>query len=148
MKKLTSIIVLTGSLAWVWTVYARDIKRFFPIADAMADKDLQAKLDESTKTSFGKENTPQGLKILRSEVGRGKVALRGKTNEAACNTAFISALVDLQQRAKQAGANAIVTIVSYYKSVEMASATEFECHEGSGYMAVALKGNFVKINDS
>jgi hypothetical protein len=45
------------------------------------------------------------------------------------------------------GANAVINIISYYKNVEVSSTTEFECHEGSGYMAVALKGDFVKMAD-
>lgn len=40
--------------------------------------------------------------------------------------------------------NAVVNIISYYKKVEMPSATEFECHAGSG-AHVFLKGDLAKI---
>ena len=40
--------------------------------------------------------------------------------------------------------NAVVNIISYYKKVEMSSATEFECHAGSG-AHVYLKGDLAKI---
>jgi len=50
----------------------------------------------------------------------------------------------LQKRAKKLSANAVVNIISYYKKVEMSSATEFECHAGSG-THVFLNGDLAKI---
>ena len=147
MEKATPLFFLGICLATAWPVHARDIKRLLPIAAAIEAKDLQPKIDGSIKIFFGKETTREGLKTLRSDVALGRVNNRGKPDEAACNSAFISALVELQKRAKQLDATAVVNIVSYYKRVEMSSTTEFECHEGSGYMAVALRGDFVKITD-
>jgi uncharacterized protein YbjQ (UPF0145 family) len=148
MKKfMQPLIVLGIGLAMTSLAYPRDIKRHLPIGTALEAKDLQPKTDGSITMSFGKETTREGSKILRSDVALGKVTTRGKSNDSACNSAFLSALVELQKRAKQEGANAVVNIVSYYKRVEMSSTTEYECHEGSGYMAVALKGDFVKIGN-
>jgi uncharacterized protein YbjQ (UPF0145 family) len=96
---------------------------------------------------FGKEAGRDGVRVLGGDATLGRTNTRGKSVETACNAAFVSALVELQKRAKQLGANAVVNIISYYKKVEMSSTTEFECHEGSGYMAVSLKGDFVKIGD-
>jgi uncharacterized protein YbjQ (UPF0145 family) len=56
-------------------------------------------------------------------------------------------MVALEKRAKQLGANAVVNIVSYYKRIEMSSTTEFECHAGSVIAGVALKGDFVKLEE-
>jgi hypothetical protein len=148
MKTIFGLAMALGiSLALAWPAHARNIKRLLPIAAAMEAKDLQPKLDGSTKLFFGKAKSPEGLKTLRTEVTLGKVNLRGKSEETACNSAFLSALADLQKRAKQRDANAIVNIVSYYKRAEMSSTTEYECHEGSGYMAVELRGDLVKIAD-
>ncbi len=147
MKKKISLLAGGVLLATAWLANGRDIKRYLPIAAAIDAKYLQPKIDESIRTVFGKETARDGLKVLRSEVALGKVRTRGKSDEIACNSAFLSALSELQKRAKQQGANAVVNIVSYYKRVEMSSNTDFECHEGSGYMAVALRGDFVKIAD-
>ncbi len=148
MKKfMLPLIVLGIGLATASPAYPRDIKRYLPIGAALEAQDLQPKIDGSLTMSFGKETTREGLKPLRNDVAIGKLSLRGKSDETACNSAFLSALVELQKRAKQHGANAVVNIVSYYKKVEMSSTTEYECHEGSGYMAVALRGDFVKITD-
>ena len=82
----------------------------------------------------------------------GKVAPHGRArtrrtdDEKARNAALLAALVDFQKRAKQAGANAVVNIVSYYKNVEMSSPTEFECHAGAAAHAI-LRGDLVKIAD-
>ncbi|HEX2930213.1 MAG TPA: excinuclease ATPase subunit, partial [Candidatus Binatia bacterium] len=64
-----------------------------------------------------------------------------------CNWVFLSAMIALEKRAQQLGANAVVNIVSYYQKVIMSSPTEFECHAGAVIAGVALKGDFVKIAD-
>ena len=148
MKKFKLPLIALGiGLATASPAYPRDIKRHLPIGAALEAKDLEPKIDGSITMSFGKETPREGFKSLRSDVALGKVNTRGKSNDSACNSAFLSALVELQKRAKQHGANAVVNIVSYYKKVEMSSTTEYECHEGSGYMAVALRGDFVKIGN-
>ena len=77
----------------------------------------------------------------------GVVMIFGKSDEKACNWAFLSAMVALQKRAQQLGANAVVNIVSYYKKEVMSSASQFECHAGALIAGVALKGDFVKISE-
>jgi uncharacterized protein YbjQ (UPF0145 family) len=69
----------------------------------------------------------------------------GKSAEKACNYVFLSAMLALQKRAQEVGANAVVNIVSNFKDIEMASQTEFECADGAIMAGVALKGDFVKI---
>jgi len=54
-------------------------------------------------------------------------------------------LVDLEKRAQRGGATAVVNIVSYYRKMEMASATDFECHVGNVIVTVWLKGDLVRI---
>jgi uncharacterized protein YbjQ (UPF0145 family) len=71
----------------------------------------------------------------------------GKSDEKACNWAFLSAMVALEKRAQQLGANAVVNIVSYYDRIVMSSPTEFECHAGAIIAGVVLKGDFVKLSE-
>jgi uncharacterized protein YbjQ (UPF0145 family) len=84
---------------------------------------------------------------LGTDVSNRKTNAFGKSDEKACNWAFLSAMIALEKRAKQLGANAVVNIVSYYRKVEMSSMTDFECHAGAVIAGVALKGEFVKIAD-
>ena len=107
--------------------------------------EAKEKLDGSVKFFFGNQETPKILTKLGTDVTNQKTNAVGKSDEKACNWVFLSALIQLEKRAKQLGANAVVNIVSYYKKDVMSSATEFECHAGAVIAGVALKGDFVKV---
>jgi uncharacterized protein YbjQ (UPF0145 family) len=148
MKKLICWTMALGlSLATVWTADARDDKLFFKIAEALAAKDAQEKLDGSVKFFFGDQPHPKILTKLGSDVSNLKTNAVGKSDERACHWVFQSTMIALQRRAQQLGANAVVNIISFYRKVPMSSATDFECHAGATIAGVALKGDFVKIAD-
>ena len=147
MANTISLAVLILCLAIVFPAHARDTKHLLPIAVAMETKDAQDKLDGSVKFYFGDQAPPQVVTVLGSDVSNRKTNAFGKSDENACHWAFLSAMVALQTRAQQMGANAVINIVSYYNKKVMSSATEFECHAGAIIAGVALKGNFVKIAD-
>ncbi|HYJ14812.1 MAG TPA: excinuclease ATPase subunit [Candidatus Limnocylindria bacterium] len=140
---LTIIVALTLSAAW--PAHARDSKLMFPIAPALEAKDAKEKLDGSVKFYFGNQETPKILTKLGTDVTNQKTNAVGKSDERACNWVFLSAMIQLDKRAKQLGANAVVNIVSYYQKSVMSSPTEFECHAGNIVAGVALRGEFVKI---
>lgn len=138
---LILILVMSGP------ANANDRKHLLSIASGLENKDAQEKLDGSVKFFFGAQAHPAILTKLGTDVSNRKTNAFGKSDETACNWAFLSAMIALQGRAKQLGANAVVNIVSYYKKEVMSSATEFECHAGALMAGVALKGDFVKIAD-
>jgi hypothetical protein len=76
-------------------------------------------------------------------LGRAQPVNRTSRHATRCNG--LSSL--LEKRAQQAGANAVVNIVSFYQKNEMSSATQFECHVGNVIVTVVLKGELVKIVD-
>ena len=145
LKNVVLMIFLGLSLIGLRSAQARDTKHLLPIAAALESKDAKQKLDGSVKFYFGPNQTPAVLKKFGSDVSNRKTNAFGKSDEEACNWAFLSAMIALEQRAKELGANAVVNIVSYYKKVEMSSATEFECHAGALIAGVALKGEFVQV---
>ena len=148
MKTLPlSLIGLSLSLVTAWPAHARDTRHLLPIASGLENKDAQEKLDGSIKFFFGAQPHPAILTKLGTDVSNRKTNAFGKSDERACNWAFLSAMIALQNRAKQMGANAVVNIVSYYQKNVMSSETEFECHAGAVIAGVALKGDFVKIAD-
>ena len=147
MANVMSMAVLILCLAIALPAHGRDTKHLLPIAVAMETKDAQDKLDGSVKFYFGDQAPPQVVTVLGSDVSNRKTNAFGKSDENACHWAFLSAMVALQTRAQQMGANAVINIVSYYNKRVMSSATEFECHAGAIMAGVALKGNFVKIAD-
>jgi uncharacterized protein YbjQ (UPF0145 family) len=128
-------------------VEARNTKHLLPIATALAVKDAKEKLDGSIKFYFGNQETPKIAAKLGSDMSNRKTNAFGKSDETACNWAFLSAMIALEKRAQQLGANAVVNIVSYYDRIVMSSATEFECHAGAIIAGVVLKGDFVKLTD-
>jgi uncharacterized protein YbjQ (UPF0145 family) len=146
MKKLLlTVAVSAAAIAATAPAQARDTKLMLPLAAAMADNDAQNRLGEDVKFYFGSQKTPAVLQKLGSDQTSQKTNSFGKSAEKSCNWAFLSAMLRLQARAKELGANAVVNIVSNYKTVEMSSETEFECHDGALMTGVALKGDFVKI---
>ena len=140
---LTIFFALTMSLAW--PAQARDTKYLLPIAAALEVQDAKNRLDGSVKFYFGNQETPKVLAKLSTDVTNLKTNAVGKSDEKACNWVFLSAMIQLEKRAKQLGANAVVNIVSYYRKEVMSSLTEFECHAGAMIAGVALRGEFVKI---
>lgn len=141
------MIVLGVALSVAWTAHARNTKYLLPIVAALEVKDSKNKLDGSIKFYFGNQETPKILAKLATDVTNLKTNSVGKSDETACNWVFLSAMIQLEKRAKQLGANAVVNIVSYYQKNVMSSTTEFECHAGAVIAGVALRGDFVKIAD-
>jgi hypothetical protein len=146
MKNIICLTIFFAStMSFVWPAQARDTKYLLPIAAALEVRDAKNRLDGSVKFFFGNQETPKVLARLSTDVTNLKTNAVGKSDEKACNWVFLSAMIQLEKRAKQLGANAVVNIVSYYKKEVMSSATEFECHAGAVIAGVALRGEFVKI---
>ncbi len=146
MKKMLSVsLLLAVALASPLTAMAADTVVMLPIAGAMAANDAQKRLGDSVKFYFADQPTPQVLSHIISD----RTSLRtngfGKSAEKACNWVFLSAMLQLQKRAQEVGANAVINIVSNYNNNEMASQTEFECHDGAIMAGVAFKADFVKL---
>jgi hypothetical protein len=137
---LALVVLMTGSVS------ARNDKYILPIGQALQSADALAKPDGSVKFFFGKQESPEILARLGNGETHQRSTTRRPEDERACNVAFLEALVALQNRAPQLRANAVVSIVSYYKKDVTSSATEFECHAGVS-AHVMLRGEFVKIAD-
>jgi len=145
MKKMIPVAVMAvAALASASASAANDMLKF-PIAGAMAANDAQARLGDSVKFYFAGQPTPR----VESKIITDKTSQRtngfGKSAEKACNYVFLSAMLQLQKRAQDVGADAVINIVSNFNNVEFASATEFECADGALMAGVALKGDFVRL---
>jgi uncharacterized protein YbjQ (UPF0145 family) len=68
-----------------------------------------------------------------------------KSDQEACEWAFLSAIKVFQLKAQKEGMNAVVNITSNYKHENFASTTEFECGSGNIIAGVALKADIVKL---
>ena len=132
------IVLITGP------AHARNDKYLLPISSALQSKDAQESPDGSVKFFFGKQQTPEILAKVGTYSTHQRSSTRPSEDAKSCNVAFLKALVFLQKRAQQAGANAVVNIVSYYRNDILSSESEFECHAGVA-AHVMLKGEFAKI---
>ena len=144
---LRALLLLAVVCAAAAPAHARDDKLMMPLAAAMEAPDAKRDLDGSIRFFFGSKATPAVLATLGEDVSNRKTNGFGKAATTSCNWAFLSAMIALQHRAKEVGANAVVHIVSFYQKEEFSSDTVFECHDGAIITGVALKGTFVKLAD-
>lgn len=105
------------------------------IQKALADTSVNGKLDPNIKLSFG-DNGGGGKEWTANKKTNGV----NKSVSEACNRAFISALISLQDRAKKEGKTSVVGIYSFYKKNKFSSSSEFECEDGKIMSGVTLKG--------
>ena len=143
---LLTISLIAGATAAL-PAMARDTKLNLPIDIAMQGKAKAEATQGTVKFFFGDQKYPKVLEKMGMDTSNRKTNAFGKSDQTACNWVFLGALVALEKRAEQLGANAVVNIVSYYDKNEVSSPTDFECHSGAIMAGVALKGDFVKIAD-
>ena len=125
---------------------ARDTAVYLPFDKAVAEATRTGKIDGSVKFYLA-GNTPTGNVTVLSAgaVTNKKTNAFNKSDEVACEWVAQSAIISLHQAAKNAGANAVTNIVSYYKKNERKDATTYECHAGALMAGVALKGDLAKV---
>jgi len=137
---LTLLLVLASA-----TATARDDHKMFPLEDALNTPEAKQKLDPDVKLYFGKQRHPKVAKTIGEWGTNKKTNAFNKSDQQACERAFLSAMLTLQGRARSEGGNAIINIRSNYKSIETSSETEYMCGAGAIMAGVAFKGEVVKL---
>lgn len=141
-KKLLFVAML--SAGFTATVQAGDEVHQLNFKEAVDRAVADGTLDGSVK--FYLKGTTSGGKVIQKDVVTNK-----KTNSFAqsaassCDWVLRSALIQLQNNAKAQGGNAVTNIVSYFKSNETSSTTNYDCYKGTIMAGVALKGDVVKF---
>lgn len=126
-------------------VSARDDHLMLSLEEALNTPAAQEKLDPEVKLYFAGQPHPAALKELGEWRTNKKTNAFNKTDKDACEWTFLSAVLELQERARNEGGNAVIDIKSNYKNIERASATEYMCGAGALMAGVALKGKVVKL---
>ncbi len=147
MKKLAMALLVT-TIVTLYSAQAvsRDDRLRFSIEDALSTEAAKQKLDAGIRFYFGdQEHGPIAQKFGQFTSNK-KTNAFNKSDQQACEWAFLSALISLQQRAVKEGGNAVINIISNYKNVEFKSDTEFECGAGALIAGSALKGTVVKLD--
>jgi len=145
MKYLLPAVMATVGIMGAMNAQARDEHTMFSIQEAMNTEDAKAKLDKGIQFYFGEQKHPKAEKTFGEFMSNKKTNAFNKTDERACQWAFLSAMLSFQDRALQEGGDAVVNIRSYYKRHEVSSTTEFECGAGNIIAGVTFKGDVVKL---
>lgn len=122
---------------------ARDTINNYPIESAL--KSEAGKLDDGIALYFGDQAHPRVIQSYGSFATNKKTNSFGKSDEAACQHVFLSAVIELQARARKEGGNAVIGIKSNYRNVLRSSATEFTCGAGAVVAGAALTGEVVTL---
>lgn len=145
MPQYFSIAVILASLLGSTSAFARDDQNMYPLEDAINTQAAKDKLDPSIKLYFGNQKHPKIAGELREWKTNKKTNAFNKSDKEACEWVFLSAVLELQERAQKEGGDAIIGIKSNYKNIERSSETEYMCGSGALMSGVALKGTVVKL---
>jgi uncharacterized protein YbjQ (UPF0145 family) len=142
MRKSHLFILASVILSFLLSsTQARDTQYMLSIEEALKTVEAQQKLDNNMIFEFGRKSAGT---VIEEAVSNRKTNAFGKSDKKACEWAFLSAMIALQEKAKSLGANKVTNIQSYYKKNAVSSQTEYECHAGAVVAGVALKGSIVK----
>ncbi len=146
MKKIASLFLIVAFASvslFTSEAFARDNRLRFSIADALNSDSALGKINPRIRLYFSGQAIPPVIKSFGGGRTNKKTNAFNKTDHFACEWVFVSAIIQMQTKAEQLGANAVINIKSNYKNIEFSSPYEFECGAGNVLAGVALKGEFV-----
>ncbi|PCI44390.1 MAG: excinuclease ABC subunit A [Proteobacteria bacterium] len=123
---------------------ARNDLHDFSIKSALSSPVAKQKVQPNIHLYFGNQKYPRIQKSFGKFSTSKKTNAFNKSDQQACERAFLSAVLQLQRKARNLGANAIINIKSNYNRIETSSRKKFKCAAGNIIAGVALKGTFVK----
>lgn len=142
LRGLTLSLLLTG---WASIAQAREDVGDYAIDKALAQEAAKEKLPGDVQFFFGKQSYPEPVEALGTYRANKKTNAFNKSDEEACEWAFLSAMISLRDRALMEGGNAVVDIQSNYDNNLTESKTTFKCGAGAIMAGVALQGRVVKL---
>lgn len=146
MKRNLILTAFSLSLAFASTLaHARDTIDNYAVQDALANGKGHEKVGSDIALYFAGQEYPSVEQRLGEFATNKKTSAFGRTDREACEHVFLSAVLELQERARKEGGDAVVNIKSNYKNRVRESATEFTCGAGAIIAGVALKGEVVKL---
>jgi hypothetical protein len=142
MKKQLMLAALCAALA-TSHAFARDSVGTYDVADAL--KSEPGKVGDDIPLFFAGQDHPRVVKSIGTFATNKKTNAFNKTDLVACQHVFLSAVIELQDRARKEGGNAVINIKSNYENQIRESATEFTCGAGAVIAGVALTGEVVTL---
>lgn len=142
--RLLRVVILLIVVSAARPAHGRDDHLMLPIAGALASPDA-SKLDPSIKLYFGRKGPFPNARSLGTWTTNKKANGFGRADKQACERAFVSAMIQLQHRARTEGGNAVIRITSYYKKIVTVSEMQYMCGAGAIMAGVAFRGEVVKL---
>lgn len=105
----------------------------------------RTKVEFDVRLFFGGSKMPDVAKRLRAVAKNAKSNAVGRSDQEACDIAFVSAVAGLQEQARKAGGDAVVNIKSNYRGENLDSASEYVCGAGNLVVGVTLEGTAVRL---
>lgn len=143
MKTVAVLVALCVVL--VSTAQAADVWYELSAKDAYSSGLDKGNLNADIKLFMKGERTPGVAKKYGEFQSNKRSNAFGKSKESACQMAFLSAIIALQQRAVREGGDAVIDIYSNTKDKVYESAEKFNCISGAMTANVSLKGTVVKL---
>jgi uncharacterized protein YbjQ (UPF0145 family) len=139
--KIAAIAAFAAAVSLSSLAIAADETVNMPIKDGLeAGKHTKNTIADDIKLYFGKQKTPAvGKKMWEGSTTQKSMR---KSQKEHCETAFVSAILRLQDRARKEGGNAVVGIVSGGNND---SASEYTCTSGRVTGSVTLRGTVVTL---
>lgn len=145
MKRVIAVALFATACSTAVPALARDTHHMFPVDPALSTPAAQERLDKGVKLFFGNQKHAKPATDFGEWATNKKTNAFNKSDREACEWAFLSAVLELQERARKQGGNAVINIKSNYKKIETVSDTEYMCGAGGLMAGVALKGTVVKL---
>ena len=146
MELFKSLAVAAVAAITVSPVLARNTPYFLDWSDVMALPEMQGRLG-SVQFMFGEKTMPADAERVTADVVVNNISKGERRDDdvVACQRAAQAALTELAKRARDAEANAVVNIVSFYKMNAYTSAKQYECHAGGTGGHLTFKADLVKL---
>ena len=125
---------------------ARDTMLLLPFEKVIQQMTREGKLDGIRFYLAGVQPRGKVTVLQPNAATNKKTNAFNKSDTEACEWALQSAVLQLRDAARTAGANSVTNITSYYKKNERKDPANFECHAGAIIAGVALKGDLSKVD--
>jgi len=116
----------------------------FPVKHALNSKTGKEKMLDDIRVYMVGQGHP-GVDRSYREYQSNKRST-GMSDQAACDLAFLSAIIGLQQRADREGGNAVIDIFSITNNKKLKSSETYSCLRGRSMANVILRGTVVRLD--
>lgn len=135
------LLLLSGT---VGNATAEDRVLKFPVKHALNSKLGKEKmLDDIRVYMVGQKHPGVGRSYREYQSNKRS---SGMSDQDACDKAFLSAIIGLQQRADREGGNAVIDIFSVTNNKKLKSSDTYSCLRGRSMANVILRGTVVRLN--